>query len=66
MELAKNVTINEFYKTIRQTYESNNHISTLKIEFYDGNQTVKMIYKTPEGFYQDQMQRRGDIELLLD
>lgn len=66
MKLAENVTLNEFYQRIKETYQSNNYISTVKVEFYDGTKPVQMVFKTPEGFEQDQTQRKGTIEVLLD
>ena len=64
MKLATNVTIDEFLKTIQKPYESNNHIYVVLAEFYDGSQSVRMLYHTPTGFYQDQKKRKGDIELI--
>ena len=64
MKLATNVTIDEFFMIMRETYEHNNYISTVKVEFYDGANRVKMAYITPPGFQQEQRQRKGNIELM--
>lgn len=65
MELAKDVSLQEFCEEIKQAYIGNNHIYKVEVAFDDGTGPLRMVYTTPKGFEQDQMQRKGTIELLL-
>lgn len=62
----ENVTFDKLYERIKRTYEGNNHVSTVKVEFYDGTRPLTMVFKSPEGFCEDQRERKGTIELLVD
>lgn len=66
MKFKENATIDVFCETIKQTYIGNNYLHQIKVEFYDGFKPVEMVFRTPEGFEQDQMQRIGTIDLKSD
>jgi len=63
MEMAKNATLGDFLEKIRETYMGNNRVYKIEVAFEDGSGPLRMTYRTPEGFAEDQMQRRGRIDL---
>lgn len=65
MILHQNATIKDLYEIITKNYQSNNHMHQIKVELYDGNQKAGLLFKTPQGFQENQTQRKGTIEILL-
>ncbi len=64
--IPKQMDMSEFYEIIETTCKSNNYISTVKVEFYDGTSPVKMMFESPKGFEQYQEKRTGIVTLLSD
>lgn len=64
MILKDNITFGDALQFVKRSYEGNNNVSTVRVELYDGNQTVKLVYETPKGFERDQTQRRGKLEMI--
>lgn len=60
------VTIGILYELMRSSYMSNNYVHSVIAKFDDGTCPLQLSFKTPEGFEQDQTQRKGTIEVLLD
>lgn len=65
MRNGKELSLAEFYEMIRQTYMSNNHINTIRVEFDDGIEKAQLNYTSRKGFEQDQDKRRGILKLKL-
>ena len=66
-ELRSGVTIDEFCKFVRTTYEGNNYVSCVEARFYGSDRKVAGItFKSPEGFQENQKGRRGTINASIE
>lgn len=67
--LYDNATMETMYELIRKTYEGNNWVYGVKVEFLEqgkdsSNGRVKLIFRGGGGFREDQRERRGIVEIV--
>lgn len=66
MIIKKEASVEEFYAHLRGGFEGNNNVYKVEVTFYDGLTPMRIIFETPQGFVEDQKQRKGQLELKID